>query len=168
MPCSRPARTALRGVRELLEDEIETLEALRTSAHLDGSHKTGLKKVWRLLQRASDAGDLRAAYAVATWYLHGKGDVVAPSLSRAIPLLRKSSVDVPDAAFDLAICYEKGAGVPKNANKAVALYLRAALRGQPQSHYEMGRCYWHGLGVNRDRKIARVWFDRAEELGISE
>ncbi len=47
------------------------------------------------------------------------------------------------------------------------LYLRAALEGETQSLYEVGRCYYYGIGVSRDRAIARVWLDRAESLGVA-
>lgn len=60
-----------------------------------------------------------------------------------------------------------GKGVVKNARKAFELYLRAALHGEQQSVYEVGRCYYHGVGVARDRHLARIWLDRAAELGIA-
>lgn len=128
---------------------------------------TDLQRTLRLLKRAHARGDIRAAYALATWHLHGKGQVVAKSIAKAIPLLREASEKHhPDAVFDLAICYEKGTGVRKSERKAATLYLRAALLGDKQSLSEVGRCYYHGLGVKRDRRIAWVWFDRAAEVGV--
>lgn len=118
-----------------------------------------------LLQAAHEAGDLRAAYALATWYLHGK--YFRRNVRTAVRLLREAAAEnVGDALYDLAVCYEEGCGVSKNAGKAAALYLQAALQGERQSVWELGRCYYHGIGVKADRKIARVWFARAEELGI--
>ncbi len=66
----------------------------------------------------------------------------------------------------MAVCYEKGTGVKKNEKKAATLYLRAALLGDKQSIYEVGRCYWHGLGVKRDRAIASAWLDQASKFNI--
>jgi TPR repeat protein len=124
-------------------------------------------KALRLLNRAHKHGDYRAAYALGTWYLHGKGDLVPRNLSKAISLLREAAdADHADAAFDLAVCYEKGTGVRKSEKKAVLLYLKAALLGDKQSLYEVGRCYWYGFGVKRDRSIAGVWLDRAAKLKI--
>lgn len=120
-----------------------------------------LAEVARLLEAAHEAGDARAAYALATWYLHGK--FFEKNMRRAVALLREATEgDVPDALYDLALCYENGEGVRRNAAKAVELYLRAALLGETQSVYEVGRCYYYGIGVEKDRRIARVWLDRAE------
>jgi TPR repeat protein len=105
--------------------------------------------------------------AIHTWYLHGKGNLVSRNLSKAIPLLREAAdADHAEAAFDLAVCYEKGTGVRKSEKKAALLYLKAALLGDKQSLYEVGRCYWFGLGVKRDRSVAGVWLDRAAKFKI--
>ena len=121
----------------------------------------------RLLNRAYKQGDHRAAYALGTWYLYGKGDLVAKDLAKAAQLLREAAEsDNADAAYDLAVSYEKGMGVRKSEKKAALLYLKAALLGDKQSIYHVGRCYQHGLGVKRDRPIAAIWYDRAATLGF--
>jgi uncharacterized protein len=126
-----------------------------------------LSKALRLLNRAYKHRDSRAAYALATWHLHGQGDLVRRNPAKAIPLLREAAnADHADAAYDLAVSYEKGVGVAKSEKKAAFYYLKAALLGHKQSLYEMGRCYWHGLGVKRDRPIAGLWLDRAAQLKI--
>lgn len=118
-----------------------------------------------LLTAAHEAGDPRATYALATWYLHGR--VFKKNVRRSVTLLREAAKRrIPDALYDLAVCYERGEGVSKNSRKAFELYVRAALQGERQSVYEVGRCYYHGIGIARDRRLARVWLDRAEELGI--
>ncbi|MFC4307534.1 tetratricopeptide repeat protein [Steroidobacter flavus] len=128
-----------------------------------------LHKALRLLNRAYMHGDHRAGYALATWHLHGKGDVVPRNLAKAVPLLREAAnADHAEAAYDLAVCYEKGVGVKKSERKAARFYLKAALLGDKQSLYEVGRCYWHGLGVKRDRSIAGAWLDQAAKFKISE
>lgn len=119
-----------------------------------------------LLTAAHEAGDPRATYALATWYLHGR--VFKKNVRRSVTLLREAAKHhIPDALYDLAVCYEQGEGVSKNSRKAFEFYLRAALQGERQSVYEVGRCYYHGIGVARDRQLARIWLDRAEELGIN-
>lgn len=137
-------------------------------AHAEARAASGdLKKAWRLLGLAHKQGDHRATYALGTWYLHGKGELVSKNLKKAIPLLREAAdAQHADAAFDLAVCYEKGTGIKKNDRKAAALYLRAALLGETQSIYEVGRCYWYGIGVERDRSIADIWLDHAARLNV--
>jgi TPR repeat protein len=129
--------------------------------------KPDFRKALSLLQRAHKAKDPRAAYALATWYLHGKAGNVEIDFSKAVPLLQEAAdANLSDAQYDLAVCYEKGVGARVNLKKAAALYLRAALHGDRQAAYETGRCYYHAIGVKQDRSIAAVWFSYAEELGI--
>lgn len=123
--------------------------------------------VFDLLSRALSKGDPNAAYALGTWYLYGKH--VKKNMREAVKLLRQASEkNVPDALFDLAICYEKGAGLKKNDRLAFECYLKAALHNDAQSTYETGRCYFYGIGVEKDRRTAKIWFNRAKELGIND
>lgn len=150
---------------------------MRKTTSYDVRYDTALKKarrkdapleeVSKLLSAAHEAGDARATYALATWYLFGK--FFGKNLRAGIKLLRQAaSAGVPDAMCDLAMCYLEGRGVPENPSKAAELFLKAALAGENQSIYEVGRCYYHGIGVTRDRRIAWVWLDRAKELGVTE
>jgi TPR repeat protein len=59
----------------------------------------------------------------------------------------------------------KGAPAPKSEKRAYEHYLRAAVWGEEQSVYEVGRCLFYGIGVARDRRLAQIWYDRAETLG---
>jgi TPR repeat protein len=52
-----------------------------------------------------------AMYALGTWYLHGKGDLVKLDLTRAIELIRAAAeAGNIEAMYDLAVSYDKGAG----------------------------------------------------------
>ncbi len=145
-----------------------TLSKDYVAALWEAQRKGGdLKKAYKLLNNAYKAGDERATYALGTWYLYGRDDLVEKNLTRAVALLREAAeANHPDALHDLAVCYAKGAGVRRSDSKAAELYLRAALHGDKQSAYETGRCYWHGTGVQRDRRVARVWLDYAEQFDI--
>jgi TPR repeat protein len=125
-----------------------------------------LAQVRTMLEDALSRGDARAAYALGTWYIHGREPAVRKNLKEGVRLLRvAAAAGVPDALYDLAVCYQKGAGVAKNELRALALYLKAGLRGEPGALKEVGRCFYHGYGVARNTKIARVFLDRAAELG---
>jgi TPR repeat protein len=127
------------------------------------SGKFDSKRVARLLERVCAEGDLRAAYALATWYLFGHAGYLR-DLKMAVKLLRMAAEGhVPAAHFDLAVCYETGRGTRKNEAIAYRHYLAAALYGDNEAFREVGRCLYHGIGVARDRKAAAVWLDRAEE-----
>jgi TPR repeat protein len=127
-----------------------------------------IRRAFELLHQAQSAGDPRAVYALGTWYLYGKPPVIERDLTRAVELLKQAAAaGLPDALYDLAVSYEKGeTGTPDPVN-AFQSYLRAAIRGDDQSVYEVGRCYQHGIGVRSDPSVAAIWFDRAKELGVS-
>jgi len=116
-----------------------------------------------LLKRADADGDGEAAYALGTWHLFGKH--VPKDYKRAAGYLKRAADrDYPSAAFDLAISYEKGAGVKQDAAKAFGLYMKASLLGDRDAMYEVGRCFYWGIGTEKDRHAAKVWFDAHEQF----
>lgn len=122
-------------------------------------------QVYALLQQAHDAGDARATYAIATWFLHGTH--VEKDLAEAVRYLTEAvEAGIPESMFDLAVCYEYGDGVAENAESAFDHFLRAALHGDDDAVFEVSRCYFWGMGVRQDRRIANIWAERAEELGV--
>jgi len=111
-----------------------------------------------LLQKADQAGNAEATYALGTWYLFGK-HVKKNHRTAAQYLERASDRNYASAAYDLAVSYEKGAGVPKDKHEAFRLYMKAARLGDTQAAYEVGRCFYWGIGTAKDRSVAEVWFD---------
>ena len=90
-----------------------------------------VSKATEWLLAASANADHRATYALGTWHLHGTH--FKRNLRKAIPLIRTAADnDVLDAIYDLAVCYEKGAGVRRSLKRAAELYLKAALGGEKQ------------------------------------
>ncbi|HZO93123.1 MAG TPA: hypothetical protein VFB22_05090 [Candidatus Baltobacteraceae bacterium] len=127
-------------------------------------------RAFRLLEAARDAGDVRALYALATWFLHGKEPVVEKNLAVAYEMLTAAAqAGSAEALYDLGVMYELGEidGSPRLRDAALA-YLKGAVLGNGEAIYAVSRCYWYGLGVPEDRDVARVWFDRAKELGTAE
>jgi TPR repeat protein len=127
---------------------------------------TKSKPNWNLiknaLEQALQLGNPKAAYALATWYLHGR--VYKKDLKRAIQLLRMAcDGNVPEAHFDLAICYEKGKGIKKNLPLAFKHYLIASLLGDREALYEVGRCYHYGIGIKTDKVLARIWISQSNK-----
>jgi len=135
--------------------------------HLADSETQDEDEIASAVQAAHDLGDRRATYALAMGYLRGCGGY-PQSIRKAVPLLKiAAQADVASAHFDIAICYEKGEGVRRSEKMAYRHYLAAALNGDNDSLVEVGRCLFHGIGTQRDRKSADIWFRRAEALGIS-
>ncbi len=126
-----------------------------------------MAKVKSMLDHAHENGDVLASYALATWYLLGQSGVCNMSVRKAIPLLKLAAREnLPEACFDLALCYETGDGVKQSEARALELYIQAALAGDTDSFYEVGRMHFYGLGTKRNRRMADLWFDKAERLGV--
>lgn len=138
-------------------------EALREAS----KRRPDTNRVRDLLERSLKAGSPEAAYALATWHLHGKH--LPQNRKKAVSLLREAADGgVKNAMYDLAVCYEKGAGAKRNPQRAFEHYVQAALHGDKQSVYEVGRCYYYGIGTPKLRALAWIWLDRAREVGVSE
>lgn len=135
--------------------DLAMQESLKADAKLD--------KVYSLLEKALDQGDADAAYMLGNWFMHGKH--VEKNLRKATTLMRYAARNnVPAALYDMAVSYEKGNGVKKDARLAMEHYLRATIYGNQQAFHAVGRCYYCGVGVDENKRLARIWFKRAKEL----
>lgn len=61
--------------------------------------------------------------------------------------------------------YEHGNGVPRDPDKAVALYCEAARLGDAEAQYNLGWMYAMGRGVTRDDLTAAYFFTMAAKQG---
>jgi uncharacterized protein len=139
----------------------EYVEAERLTG--EGSPDLGLVK--RLLQEGAEKGCPSASYALATWFLHGKENVVRQNRAKALKLLKFASYNGhPAACYDIAVSYETGIGIRQSLSRAFEYYTKAALLGDSQSFYEVGRMYYYGIGVKRDRRLSDVWMAFADKV----
>ena len=80
--------------------------------------------------------------------------------------------DVAEAAIaDLrrdAAASEHGAGVPRDTERAIALYCQAARLGDAASAFDLGWIYANGRGVARDDELAARFFRIAATGGIAQ
>lgn len=112
------------------------------------------KEVISILQIAIDKyHNSKAAYALATWFLYGKH--VRKNYKKAFELLEISIEFEPnkEAFYDIAVCYETGKGTKKNLQLAFHYYLLASFFGDEQAKYEIGRCFYYGIGINKDKEL---------------
>jgi uncharacterized protein len=122
-------------------------------------------EAYKILVQLSDADFGPAQYALATWYIHGLDKIIKPNIRKAVSLLRKSAdKNYPNACYDLAVAYEKGTGVKASIQKAMQYYTKAALLGDVEAMHELGRIYYHGVGVQKNRGLAWVWLDEERRL----
>ncbi|HJS45081.1 MAG TPA: tetratricopeptide repeat protein [Rhizomicrobium sp.] len=92
------------------------------------------KRAEEIYLRAAEVGMPTAQADLADMYL--KGELGAPDLSAALPLLaRAAAANHPGAQFQLGEFYETGAPplVPKDLEKARELYAAAAHSGMPEA-----------------------------------
>ena len=124
------------------------------------------KEVLTLLEKAIDQGDLRAAIAYANWYMFGPNS--ERDEKKAVDLLFIAAKgNFPEALFNLGVAHERGKGVRKDARAAYLFYLRAALAGDREAFYEVGRCYCYGIGVDVDEEKSLIWLEKARDIGVN-
>jgi TPR repeat protein len=126
------------------------------------------RQVYDLLLAAHSNGDGQATYALATWHLFGSPFTKIDYRVANGMLRLAADKGIADAAHDLAVSYEKGLGIGKSLPRAFEYYVRAALLGDTQSYFEVGRMYFHGIGTPRNRRLAEIWIGKAEALGAEE
>ena len=93
--------------------------------------------------------------------LFQKGDWTA-----AIPLIEKAAqMGYSDAQNHLGVDYERGEGVPKDAQKAAYWYQKAADQNNPKALWNLGKLYKDGKGVPKDEKKGAELIMAAAQLG---
>ena len=95
-------------------------------------------KVYELLRLEMNSGNHEAQYAIGTWYLHGF--FLKKNIRKGISLIAEAADNgVADAAFDMGVSYELGAGRKVNEKKALCYFMRAFLLGDPGARQDSCR-----------------------------
>ena len=68
----------------------------------------------------------------------------------------------------LALCYDKGQGVPQDHSKAAYWYQKAADLNLPEGQYMLALCYDKGQGVSQDYSKAAHWYQKAADQNFAE
>lgn len=86
--------------------------------------------------------------------------------SKAVAIFQKYADEgVAQGQFNLAICYEKGNGVPKDYAKAAYWYEKAANQGDATAQSIIGDFYYDGTGVTQNYQKAVYWYEKAANQG---
>ena len=88
----------------------------------------------------------------------GQGLWYKPPAFRHVELAYRGD---PRAQAWLGYLYEKGIGVPQNAEKAVYWYHCAADSGQPHAQFLLGMAHDLGRGAPQDYVLAYAWTNQA-------
>ncbi len=98
-------------------------------------------------------------YTKGTWTIT-KNDETAAEWYRKAALQGDA-----EGQYHLALCYDRGLGVPKNTALALEWYGKAARQGNAAAQYELGTCYRLAKGVPADLCKAYLWFNLAAASG---
>ena len=70
-----------------------------------------------------------------------------------------------DSQFNLALMFERGIGVGKDEQEAVAWYSKAASQGNAAAQFNLGVLYENGRGTKIDFAKANEWYRKASAQG---
>lgn len=98
-------------------------------------------------------------YTKGTWTIT-KNDETAAGWYRKAALQGDA-----EGQYHLALCYDRGVGVPKDSKLALEWYHKAARQGNAAAQYELGTCYRLAKGVAPDLCKAYMWFNLAAASG---
>lgn len=120
--------------------------------------------------RVSLAGTLLAAALTGSALAQAADPVDAAfqkqDYATVLTLLRpQADAGDPHAQTRLGLLYLRGWGVPRDVEKARALYQSAAEKGWPRAMYALGRLYQRGEGAPIDDAKALYWLGLAAEAG---
>jgi len=80
-------------------------------------------------------------------------------------LARQAAEGDLDAEYDLAVCYEEGAGIEQDMDEAMKRFRRAAEQGHAGAQNKLGAAYAYGIHVPQDYDEAIKWYEQAAEKG---
>lgn len=129
------------------------------------------EKVVALLEKAHARGEGKATYALADW--HARGVFFKKNHSKALKYYRIAASKGlnADAMYNLAIAYELGWGVKQSEKRAFEYYLAAAVqKGECTGKgalIEVMRCFYYGVGVEKNRSLAKVLKAICDRDGIT-
>ena len=102
------------------------------------------------------AGPLDDAYDA-----YARGDyAVALQLFRSLAINGDAK-----AQYNLALMYNRGEGIPRDAQQAIYWYKKAAEQGEAKAQVNLGFMYDNGVGVVKDAQQAVYWYRKAAEQG---
>lgn len=73
--------------------------------------------------------------------------------------------ELPEALYELALCYDFSKGCEQNQDKAFQLCLKSAQKGFKDAIYRMGYYYENGRGTTQDYGQALFWYNEAKKKG---
>ena len=172
------------GLEGVKKDYVEALKWLKLAAeqgHIDSQHSLGniyfydfrdYAEAARWFRMAAEKGHPASQRVLGNNYLFGYG--VDKNNEEGVRLF-KSAAELGDfkAQYVLGGMYEDGKyGVDRNEQEAFFWYLRAAqnesatnAKEVAMAYSKVGYCYIKGIGVKRNKKEGKKWYEKAAAYG---
>ncbi len=114
----------------------------------------------KLYKEVSKSGDEEADFKLGLIYYNGKG--INKDLNISLSYFNKAAqYGHKKAKYNIATIYGQRTFLDHNYTKAFKLYKELAVQGYPQAQNKVGVYLTHGLGVDKDYKLAVRWFEEA-------
>lgn len=123
-------------------------------------NKRDARNAFRWFERASEAGDINAAYYTGKLLLEGKGTAKDPRRGADI-LLDAAQRGHANAMFMLGECYINGDGVTRNQQQGSMWIAKACGQDLLKAEWTLARNYIDGIGVPVNYDRALYYFSRA-------
>ena len=88
--------------------------------------------------------------------------MIAMSIVWANPIEKE---DKGEKNFTLGMNYLIGYKVKEDNKKAFKFFHKAARQGNKEAKYFMGTCFDQGIGVRKQKELARYWYRQAAKAG---
>ena len=131
---------------------------------------TGVSKsyfeAFKWFLKAAEQGEVDAQYNVGIYYRFEKYGI-GVNLNESYRWFRKAADQGNANAQDqLGLFFQFGkGGVRRNTQEAFRWYQLAAKQRCSYGQYHVAKCYWNGVGVNRDKNKALEWIKLASRQG---
>lgn len=99
-------------------------------------------------------------FELAMKHIYGNGVPEDNDLATKL-LIQSHEMGHVEATYNLGICYHYGFGTDVDVAKAFELYLESANAGYGKGMELVGRFYNQGIYVEKDRKQAVYWLQKA-------
>lgn len=119
------------------------------------------------LAALADGGDASANELLGEAYQLGKFGLTR-DVAKACDYFARVAKERADAAHNLATCFYDGRGLPRDLEKARALYRQASDQGFPKAHCALGNMLLAGDGGPQDVPTGLSLCRKSAELGVAD
>lgn len=136
--------------------ELKRARRIYNSVTKSAQNRALNKKDIAKLLEASELGFRSADYALSFCFKDGLG--VSMNAKKSFQYMKKAADnDIKHACFNTAVNYESGYGITINLKMAFYYYYKGALTGDSECIFECYRCFFHGIGTDKRKDIAKIF-----------